>query len=749
MGCVSARRRAVVEYASMPTGPILQVAVPSPLRRLFDYLPGDHDAADLQPGIRVRVPFGRTETVGILVALSPRSELPAGRLKPIRAVLDHEPVLSADMLELALWASQYYHHPVGEVLSAALPVLLRQGRACRGERIPRWRLTGAGHAVDPSSLRRSPRQADLLAHLKQFGGSAGREQLSTLDGDWRGALRSLVAKQWVEYEEMDGLPSAGAGGEPPLPLSSAQASAVSQVCAARGFTPFLLYGVTGSGKTEVYLQVIAQTLARGLQALVLVPEIGLTPQLLQRFRQRFAVPLAVLHSGRNEQERLNAWVAAANGTAPIVVGTRSAIFTPLARPGVLIVDEEHDGSFKQQDGLRYSARDLALVRARRQDVPVLLASATPALESLHNAWQERYRLLQLPERAGSAVHPQMELLDVRSKPLHEGLSEPLLARMRTHLAQGGQVLLFLNRRGFAPTLLCHDCGWVAECHRCDAHMTMHRGSGRLRCHHCGAERALDPACPACGSVDLRALGQGTERIEGFLRQHFPDVGVVRIDRDSTRRKGALEEKLASVHSGASRILIGTQMLTKGHHFPDVTLVGVIDADHGLFSSDFRAGERMAQLVIQVAGRAGRAQQPGQVLIQTHHPDHPLLHALVRQDYLAFAHMALAERRDARLPPFASLALLRAEATSREAPAQFLEQAAECARQIGHNGIELFGPVPAPMERRQGRYRAMLLLQAEERSRLQRLLTPLAPALEKLPKTRSVRWSLDVDPIDTL
>ncbi len=732
----------------MPSGPIFQVAVPSPLRRVFDYLPCPDGPAELPPGTRVRVPFGRSESIGIVLGTSSHSEIPHQRLKPIRAVLDPGPVLTPAMLALAQWASQYYRHPLGEVLSAALPVLLRQGRPYRGERLGRWRLTPEGAVVDPSSLGRSPRQAAVLSRLRNLGGSATAEQLRELEGDWRGALRALGAKRWVEYYELDAVPAAGTGTEAPLPLAGAQADAVAQVCGARGFSPFLLYGVTGSGKTEVYLQIISQALAHDRQALVLVPEIGLTPQLVQRFRERFAVPLAVLHSGRNEQERLNAWVAAARGEAPIVLGTRSAIFTPLARPGILIVDEEHDNSFKQQDGLRYSARDLALVRARQEDIPVVLASATPALESLHNAWQDRYRLLQLPERAGNAVHPRMELLDVRSRPMHEGLAENLLQRMAAHVARGGQVLLFLNRRGFAPTVLCHDCGWVAECHRCDAHMTLHHASGRLRCHHCGAERPVDPACPACGSVDLRPIGQGTERLEGFLRQRFTDLGVVRIDRDSTRRKGALEEKLASVQSGASRILLGTQMLTKGHHFPEVTLVGVVDADQGLFSSDFRAGERMAQLVIQVAGRAGRAQQPGEVVIQTHHPDHPLLQALVRQDYLAFARMALAERRETRLPPFASLALIRAEAPNRDAPALFLDQVSDCARQLGHDGVEIFGPVPAPMERRQGRYRAMLLLQAEERGSLQRLLTPLAPALETLPKARAVRWSLDVDPVDT-
>ncbi|MDE2089880.1 MAG: primosomal protein N', partial [Gammaproteobacteria bacterium] len=423
--------------------------------------------------------------------------------------------------------------------------------------------------------------------------------------------------------------------------------------------------------------------------------------------------------------------------------------TPLRAPGVFIVDEEHDPSFKQQEGFRYSARDVAIMRAHRSRVPIALGSATPSLESLHHARRGRYRHLTLPERAGNAAHPRIDVLDLRRQPLQEGLSPTLLRVMDEHIARGEQVLLFLNRRGYAPTLICHDCGWWAECRRCDAHLTFHRGRQRLICHHCGAERPLDRHCPSCGSADLRALGLGTERIEQALRERYAGVGIVRIDRDSTRRKGALQSLLDSVHAGEARILIGTQMLTKGHHFPEVTLVGVLDADQGLFGADFRAGERMAQLIVQVAGRAGRADKPGRVLIQTHHPDHPLLRTLITQGYHAFAAAAMDERRAAGWPPYSSLALLRAEAAAPQAPQDFLTQARAAAQQAGVNGVQVLGPVPAPLERRAGRYRAHLLLQAAQRADLQRLLETWVTQLETLKAARRVRWSLDVDPVEML
>lgn len=507
--------------------------------------------------------------------------------------------------------------------------------------------------------------------------------------------------------------------------------------------------MTGSGKTEVYLRLIAEVVARHGQVLVLVPEIGLTPQLVERFRRRLPGRLAVLHSGLGEGERQAAWLAARDGEIDVVVGTRLAVFTPLARPGLIVVDEEHDPSLKQQDGLRYSARDLAVRRARDWQVPIVLGSATPSLETLHNARRGRYEHLRLTHRAGGARPPRLNVLDVRGRPMHEGVSDALLARIGDHLGAAGQVLLFLNRRGYAPTLICHDCGWVAECRRCDAHMTFHRRRGRLRCHHCGAERAVDRVCPQCQSQSLMAMGQGTERIEGLMREHFPGIGVARIDRDTTARKGAFEALTAAVSSGEARILVGTQMLAKGHHFPQITLVGIVNADQGLFGADFRAAERMAQLVTQVAGRAGRAERPGEVYIQTHHPEHPLLLRLIRDGYASFAEAALAEREQAGLPPFAHLALLRAESTQPQAPHDFLAQAAAAAQGLACDGVELLGPVAAPMERRAGRVRAQLLLQAPRRVDLHRLLGPWARQLGTLPEARRVRWSLDVDPQDLL
>jgi len=721
---------------------VLHIAIPSPLRRRFDYLA---PAQPVAPGSRVRVSFGRRPVVGIVLGGSGSSEVAPEKLRAVEAVLDAEPLLPPELLELLNWASAYYQHPIGEVYATALPVALRQGQPAQPRGLRRYRLTEAGRAADPGQLKRAPRQAALLAHLQRLAAPAGADDLSAVDG-WQGAMPRLLEKGWVETEETPELPVAAAAADIPPPLGAAQQAAVDAVRAAFGrFAGFLLDGVTGSGKTEVYLRLIEQALAAGRQTLVLVPEIGLTPQLLERFRRRFPVPIAVLHSGLADGERLNTWVAARAGLAPIVIGTRSAVFTPLPRLGLIVVDEEHDPSFKQQDGFRYSARDVAVVRAQKAGVPVVLGSATPALESLANAAAGRYTRLELPERAGSAIHPQLRLLDIRHQRLDGGISEPLYGLMSRHLERGGQVLLFLNRRGYAPVLLCHDCGWVASCRRCDAHLTYHAGQRRIRCHHCGTERPVPQQCGGCGSHDLRPIGHGTERVEEALRVRFPDTGIERIDRDATRRKGSLEAKLERVHSGAARILIGTQMLAKGHHFPDVTLVGILDADQGLFSADFRAGERMAQLILQVAGRAGRAERPGEVLIQTHHPDHPLLRLLIEQGYGAFAAAALDERRQAELPPYSFLALLRAEAPAAAVPLAFLELARQLAEGLQPEGVLLLGPVPAPMEKRAGRFRAQLLLQAASRAALHRLLDRWLPLLEESKEGRKVRWSLDVDP----
>ena len=511
------------------------------------------------------------------------------------------------------------------------------------------------------------------------------------------------------------------------------------------FSPFVLEGVTGSGKTEVYLRLIETVVARGRQALVLIPEIGLTPQLLARFHARLTCRVAALHSGLSHGERLSSWTHARDGAADVVVGTRSAVFVPLARPGLFIVDEEHDLSFKQQDGFRYSARDLAVVRARDAGTPVVLGSATPSLEAIDNVRRGRYRRLELPHRAGGASPPRIDVVDLRQRPFHSGLCDVLVEALEETKARSEQALLFINRRGYAPRYMCHACGWIASCDRCDAHLVFHREDERLRCHHCAAERAPMVECPECGSKNVRRLGLGTERVARTLERRIKGLRVARMDRDATRRRGSLEALLDRVHAGEVDAVVGTQMLAKGHHFPNVTLVAILDADAGLFGIDFRAGERMAQLLLQVAGRAGRGDRTGRVLLQTHHPEHPLLRVLVLEGYRQFCAQALEERRGARLPPFASLALVRAEAQQREAPQSFLRDAGACASARPHRGISVLGPVPSPMERRAGRYRAQLLVDATTRGALQRFLPGWIADLEALPSARKVRWSVDVDP----
>lgn len=726
----------------------LRVAVPSPLYRNFDYLPpADTDPAALQPGVRLKVPFGRRELVGVLLEVAADPQVAATKLKAARKLLDSGPAIPADMMALACWAADYYRHPIGEVMQTLLPVLLRQGKAAVAARERVWRLSAAGRSADPARFDRAPRQRNLFGLLQRHAeGLNAAELAETLPG-YTTALKALLKRGWVEQAAREAI-AAPPAPRPAAALNSAQEQAAAEITAALGtYRSFLLDGVTGSGKTEVYMAAIAAAVARGQQALVLLPEINLTPQTLARFRARFG-QVAAFHSGLNETERLAAWLAARDGKAQVVVGTRSAVWLPLQRPGLFVVDEEHDASFKQQEGFRYSARDLAVVRAQRARVPVVLGSATPSLESLYNCTQGRYTPLSLPERAGSARHPDMRLLDIRTRPLTEGLSDLMLDAVRRHLDADGQVLLFLNRRGYAPTFLCHDCGSTEQCRRCDARMTLH-GRHRLVCHHCGAERPAPVRCGQCGSTAFGAVGHGTERIEQALAALFPDAGVARVDRDSTRRKGSMERLLEDVQHGRRRLLVGTQMLAKGHDFPNVTLVGVLDADQGLFSADFRASERMAQLITQVAGRAGRAERPGEVLIQTHQPDHPLLRHLVREGYGSFAQAALEERKLAGLPPYAALALLRAEAPGEGAPVAFLEAVRELlSRRLGPKpDASLLGPAPAPMERRAGRYRAHLLLQSSQRAPLQRLLAAALPEIGGLKQARRVRWSVDIDPVN--
>lgn len=726
----------------------LRVALPSPLYRLFDYLPPEGVSIEhILPGVRVRVPFGRRTLIGVVIETCSETDVPADKLRRAKALLDAEPLVGEELLYLVRWAVDYYRAPPGAMFDALFPVRLRNGGHVDAGASERWRLSEDGLRTSPDDLSRAPRQARLLARLQRHGGTADAALFAEDGAGWRTGINALEARGLVIRETATPV-------LPPLPADSApeanaaQREASASVVAALGsFQAFLLEGVTGSGKTEVYLRVLERVLADGRQAVVLVPEIGLTPQLVERFRRRLAVPLVASHSSLNDTERLAAWNAMRTGDARVLIGTRSAVFVPLAEPGIFIIDEEHDASFKQQEGFRYSARDLAVVRAQRNSVPVLLGSATPSLESLSNLRNRRYRTLRLPERAGNAAAPAVSLIDIRGRPLTGGLSDTLVHAVRRHLDADGQVLLFLNRRGYAPRLECHECGWLAQCRRCDAYLTLHQRRRRLQCHHCGAEAQVPSHCPDCGHGALESMGRGTERLEETLAALFPDAPIARVDRDTTSRKGSLDALLKEIRSGERRVLIGTQMLAKGHDFPDLTLVGVMNADHGLFGLDFRSAERMAQLIVQVAGRAGRASRPGEVLVQTHHPEHPLLVRLAEHGYEAFATAALEEREHAGLPPYASLALLRAEAAALTAPQAFLEDAGALAREIGVHGVTLLGPAPAPMERRAGRYRAQLLVKAAARADLQRLLSRWVPRLETLPGARKVRWSVDVDPAD--
>jgi primosomal protein N' (replication factor Y) len=733
---------------------ILRLALPSPLRRLFDYrAPAGVLGRDLQPGMRVRVPFGRREMIGILIEVSDHSEVPADKLRPAIAILDSEAPLPPELFKLCLWTAQYYQHSLGDTLSWALPVLLRQGEPAESRQERFWQVAPNASLDDPR-IARAPKQKEALTTLAQHPHGVAHQLLSKLMLN-RESLNLLLAKELVQVEVRCHKPTERHEhwlAQPELPLNPEQRAAYEAVRAGFGsFHASLLAGVTGSGKTEVYLQLIRETLEAGKQALVLIPEINLGPQTLARFEQRFNARIALVHSAVNDRDRLDAWLAARDGEADIIIGTRSALFTPMKNPGLIIIDEEHDGSYKQQEGLRYHARDLALVRARQEDIPIVLGSATPSLESLHNAYTGRYALLRLNQRAGGAQQPRFLRLDVKSRPLDSGISGPMQQAIGQTLAAGQQVLVFLNRRGFAPTLLCHDCGWLSECTRCDARMTVHQRSGELRCHHCGHVERVPRNCPSCGKVDLRPVGAGTERAEERLAILFPDYPVLRVDRDSTSRKDAMNQLFSTIQKGNPCILVGTQMLAKGHHFPRVTLVSILDADGGLFSGDFRASERMAQLIVQVAGRAGRAEEPGRVIIQTHLAEHPLLIQLTEQGYFAFAEQALSERRAAGLPPFSHLALLRAEAHKPNQAESFLDEACAEAEQLlidmQLGGIELLGPVPAPMERRAGRYRAQLLVQASARAPLHKLLATWLLALENMPSGRQVRWSLDVDPVD--
>jgi primosomal protein N' (replication factor Y) (superfamily II helicase) len=729
---------------------ILQIALDTPLRRVFDYLPpatraGPMTGGTPRPGVRVRVPFGRRQLIGILVGVVSESAIDAARLKSAIDILDEQPVVDPVTFDLLRWAADYYHHPIGEVFAAALPVSLRAGQPVL-QKNEWWSLSAAGRLeMSEPSARRAPRQRALLAWLADRGPITADD----LDDSFKPAqLRALAARGWLTLENVVPDFAAMELRRSEVDLTQPQAHCVEAVVASLStFAAHLLYGVTGSGKTEVYLRVIAAAIAGGGQALVLVPEIALTPQLVDRFRRRFSTGVLAMHSGLSRIERRDAWRAAHGGQARIIIGTRSAVFTSLPKLALIVVDEEHDASYKQHEGFRYSARDLAVVRARGAGVPVVLGSATPSLETLENAATARYSKHVLPQRPGAAQAPRMFLVDMRKHAADQGLSTPAMQAMGQHLKAGGQVIVFLNRRGYAPSLFCNNCGWVAPCAHCDARMTLHRRAQQLRCHHCGAHGPVPAICPGCGQP-LNPVGQGTERVEETLARLFPDAPLARLDRDTASARGAVQTVLDRVHSGEARILVGTQMLTKGHHFPEVTLVVILDADQGLFASDFRATERLAQTITQVAGRAGRDARPGEVLIQTEFPEHPLLNRLLTDGYDGFAAGALEERREAGWPPYSRLAMLRAEAKDSVALDAFLQTAVVSSRSLNEPAVTVLGPASAVIARRADHFRAHLLIETAARSTLQRFLSAWLPLVETLPdRPPGLRWSIDVDPLE--
>jgi primosomal protein N' (replication factor Y) len=717
---------------------ILRVALPVPLNSLFDY----RVEGAVAPGCRVLVPFGRRLVIGVAVEQAAQSDVHDDRLKAVERVLDEAPLLTPELMTTLRWAARYYQYPLGEVLQAALPVALRSARALPETGVAALRLTAAGAAARSDPARRRSKRLDAVLDALAIAPMPSA-QLAAVVGSAASA-RTALAHGWIERARVAtaALTQVAVAGPP---LNDEQRDAAAAVIAAGDtFSSFLLDGVTGSGKTEVYLDIIRDCLARGRQALVLVPEIALTPQALRRFRERLGVEIAALHSGLGETERASAWLAAARGEASVILGTRSAIFVPLAKPGVLVVDEEHDASYKQQEGFRYHARDLAVMRAKALDIPVVLGSATPSLESLANVAAGRYRLLRLTHRAGMAQPPALHVVDLRRQRLHEGFAPPTLEAIEACLARDEQVLVFRNRRGYSPVLLCHDCAWSAQCPHCERAMTWHRGAARLRCHHCGFEQKVPRACPSCAGLALHPVGEGTERIEEALRARFPDVPVVRVDRDTTRGRRARDALFDSLPDAGARILIGTQMLAKGHDLPHLTLVVVVGVDEGLYSVDFRASERLGQLVVQVAGRAGRAERPGSVILQTHDPAHPLLTTLLNGGYRALAAQLLGDRRAASLPPFVQFALLRAEAKDKVLLDAFL---AEATRVANDPAIVAHGPLAAPMARRAGAFRGQVLIESAERATLQAFLPGWLEALRALPGERQLRWSIDVDPVD--
>ena len=735
------------------TSELIDVLVPIPVLEKFSYLPVKGSRVLPKPGSRVLIPFGRRTLVGVVWKISKLDKSDKRKYKHIKEILDDSPLLDTHALKLAEWSSRYYHYPLGEIISYFFPPSLRKGEEAKFRQAKYLELTSRGEFLDMKSLEKAPAQKKLITllqekhevsikSLKAFGISSVSVK-SLID---KGLIRSF-SRELSPYKQLDDKKSLS-----PKKLNKEQLLAVSKINAAQDKnTTFLLDGITGSGKTEVYLQAIKEIVCQGKQALILIPEIGLAPQAEERFRDYFGDRVMSFHSAKNDREKLDAWLGAAKGLVDIIIGTRSSVFLPMKKLGIIVVDEEHDLSFKQMDKFRYSARDMALYRAKLEKIPVILASATPSLETLKNAKDVKFETLRLNSRATGASLPNINAIDLRGKELNEGMSNHLLEATESELEKGNQVLIFLNRRGYASSLICKSCGWISNCDRCDALMTVHKKPLKLQCHHCEAQKEFPEACPKCSSKDFLQYGYGTERIEEYLQVRFPKFKTLRIDSDSTRKKESLTGYFDLIKKGEPMILLGTQLLAKGHHFPNVTLVGILDADSGLFSADFRGSERVAQLMTQVSGRAGREEKPGQVIIQSYCPDHPQIEEIINGTYQTFAQRLLEERRASKTPPYSFQVKVYAESPKSIVSRDFIRS---LINRISIDNslskdLRIVGPLPSLMEKKSGVYRWELNIFSKNRSQLHKYLDLVQSKLYSPSISKQVRWSIDVDPLSSL
>ncbi len=720
-------------------------AIAIPLYRYFDYLVESNHG--LQHGVRYRLPFGKSDKVGLLVSSSDSTSIEPTKVKSTFEALDQQPVLDIHILELAKWMAEYYLQPPGEVIFQCLPRYLRLANVQKSCRIKVWHAEPLQETSRQAIKRRSPRQHELLRAIESADDGLNAAQLKVINPNWHGVVLALESKQAIRWQWSSATASSSELESPPE-LNPQQASVVDSMQATSGFSVQLLDGITGSGKTEVYFRLMQAQLEQGQQVIYLVPEIGLTSQLVERVKARFGNRFVLSHSGLTDMQRYQAWQQFREGDAEIMLGTRSSLFSQSQRLGLIIIDEEHDNSYKQEDGIRYHARDVAIKRAQMLQIPIVLGSATPSLESLNNGQRDHYHLQQLTERPTAFPPPPVRLIDTRNLKLECGCSPQLLQKINQHLDAEGQVLLYLNRRGFAPLVMCHECGWQAHCQHCDSRLTLHHSVQRLLCHHCGFAQPVPPACPDCGHSDIKHYGIGTEQLERYLQSMLKAVPVIRIDRDVVSGRDQFAAKLQSLNRGEPCILIGTQMIAKGHDYPAITLSVILDADQALFSASYRASERLVQTVFQVSGRSGRGTRAGEAFVQTRFPEHPLMQALQKKSYREIVESILKERALLGFPPYARVIMFRADAFSLELAMNKLEEIQTIVKPGAlKQRVQCIGPIPALMTRRIGRYRAQLCLMSADFRKLRGVLRDCMPDIEAVASSHRVKWMIDVDAFD--